>query len=724
MAYISNNNILAAYKKLSQMHPDPNAQGATQKISAIRHFIALDCFYKLYSRDCNTREKHDRDEFARLVGLVSDVCSDLYTTNFYYPLRPHTGDYCVGSNFYSAGQVKVSLAAPTTRFDYPKRTGLEPLMRIQNGILIRDTLLYPNFIDYIVSAEYAVALIIWIIRKIPIDQNGNNLYENIYKALVKIFTSEFLQVLFPDPKIFEQELNKCDIIFYNTINSINESDIRNLFNKEDMVDKENFILTEPLQLICYGAPGTGKSHHIDEMIDDENTIRTTFHPDTDYATFVGAYKPTMEPMPIHAIVGMDVKHARGENGEKAFEQKIIYKYVPQAFLKAYVAAWSNLEKPFYLVIEEINRGNCAQIFGDLFQLLDRNNTGCSSYPIHADEDIQRFLSSDTKGFASLSEEQKDAIRNFKLHKDNGKIIPIGEELLNGTKLLLSPNLHIWATMNTSDQSLFPIDSAFKRRWNWKYIPIDYNKESWTFAIGNQRYSWGDFLQKINPEIYSLTESADKQMGYYFVKADPQTSVISEDIFLNKVLFYLWTDVFKDYDISSDLFKNKEQNRPFRFSDFFEKDGMALENFIEGLGLVPIDEEETDTEDFLPDDNDDSSSRDMSKYSINGEGVYNNRQTVFRALELYIQNHPNLSDEEIIGNWQDLNSGHKNFMEIENVFNARTANNPSQKRRSGYVQRPNGSKIYIKNQWGGAVFDGFVHSFNQKDWGITIVKIKE
>lgn len=369
----------------------------------------------------------------------------------------------------------------------------------------------------------------------------------------------------------------------------------------------------PLQLICYGAPGTGKSHFIDEKIDDGNAIRTTFHPDTDYASFVGAYKPTMEPMPIHAIVGMDAKHARGENGEKAYEQKIIYKYVPQAFLKAYVAAWSNLEKPFYLVIEEINRGNCAQIFGDLFQLLDRNNTGCSSYPIHADEDIQRFLASDSKGFAGLDVNQKEAIRNFTLHKDNGKIISIGEDLLNGTKLLLPPNLHIWATMNTSDQSLFPIDSAFKRRWNWKYIPIDYNKENWTFEIGSHRYSWGDFLRKINPEIYALTESADKQMGYYFAKADPQNGVISEDVFVNKVLFYLWTDVFKDYDISGDLFRNKEQNRPFRFSDFFE-DNHALETFIQGIGLEP---EAKSQEPTLPQEYGNNNMED--KYILDGTG---------------------------------------------------------------------------------------------------------
>ncbi|WP_289692898.1 AAA family ATPase, partial [uncultured Duncaniella sp.] len=232
-------------------------------------------------------------------------------------------------------------------------------------------------------------------------------------------------------------------------------------------------LNEPLQIIYYGAPGTGKSFTIDDKTDDENSVRTTFHPDSDYASFVGAYKPTMEYDDIHYVNSDGV--VRYTNPDKnregrvhpGTEKKIVYKYVPQAFLKAYVAAWSNLDTPYFLIIEEINRGNCAQIFGDLFQLLDRNNAGSSSYAIHADEDITQFLSGDNKGFASLSDEQKDAIRAFELHKDNGKTQAVGQNILDGKLLLLPPNLYIWATMNTSDQSLFPIDSAFKRRWNWK-----------------------------------------------------------------------------------------------------------------------------------------------------------------------------------------------------------------------------------------------------------------
>ena len=129
-----------------------------------------------------------------------------------------------------------------------------------------------------------------------------------------------------------------------------------------------------LQQIFYGAPGTGKSHEIKEMTEGKAVVRVTFHPDSDYSTFVGCYKPNMKENVI------------SKNGVETKEEQIVYRFVPQAFTKAYTAAW-NTEKEVYLVIEEINRGNCAQIFGDLFQLLDRGNDGRSEYPIDADSDL-------------------------------------------------------------------------------------------------------------------------------------------------------------------------------------------------------------------------------------------------------------------------------------------------------------------------------------------------
>lgn len=247
---------------------------------------------------------------------------------------------------------------------------------------------------------------------------------------------------------------------------------------------------EFLQQIYYGAPGTGKSYEINEMTKGKSVIRTTFHPDSDYSTFVGAYKPTMKESYIT------------KDGVTTKEEKIIYTFCPQAFTNAYVEAW-NTEEEVYLVIEEINRGNCAQIFGDLFQLLDRKN-GVSEYPVEADADLQNYL-------------------NKALAKTTRMDIPA--DVKSGEKLMLPSNLYIWATMNTSDQSLFPIDSAFKRRWEWKYIKIkegkdeNGNKLDWKVDVkideAGNLLSWWDFIQKINEIIASMTSSADKQLGYFF-----------------------------------------------------------------------------------------------------------------------------------------------------------------------------------------------------------------
>lgn len=480
---------------------------------------------------------------------------------------------------------------------------------------------------------------------------------------------------------------------------------------------------QPLQVIYYGAPGTGKSFTIDDMTDDKNSVRTTFHPDSDYASFVGAYKPTMEDVPISATYqtkeGSYGEYLTKTEKHPGTERKIVYKYVPQAFLKAYVAAWSNLDTPYFLIIEEINRGNCAQIFGDLFQLLDRNNAGSSSYAIHADEDITQFLSSDSKGFASLSDEQKDAIRAFELHKDNGKTQAVGQDILNGELLLLPPNLYIWATMNTSDQSLFPIDSAFKRRWNWKYMPIEYHpidKKTqqpidWNFQIGDNIYSWGQFLSKINPEIYTLTESSDKQMGYFFAKADNTTGIISEEVFLNKVLFYLWTDVFKDFDVSSELFKNKKANRSFRFTDFFE-DPEALGNFIDNFNLDVVEDLE-----HVGEIQNEKGEWVQPTFMVDGEKISSMIDTVLTVLKKYFEKYPDISTEEAIQVWNSFGLP-KHALETEQVFAERT--DMSKNRASKVFNTADGRKFYVSAQLRKQHMDKLISKAN--DWDIHITRL--
>lgn len=500
---------------------------------------------------------------------------------------------------------------------------------------------------------------------------------------------------------------------------------------ENMVNAHS---KQPLQQIFYGAPGTGKSFAIDNLTNDENTVRTTFHPDSDYASFVGAYKPTMEDVPINSIYGESVQYATGKNGHPGTEKKIVYKYVPQAFLKAYVAAWSDLDNPHYLVIEEINRGNCAQIFGDLFQLLDRNSQGSSSYAIHADDDIRQFLSTDSKGFANLSEEQKQAIADFVLIKDNGKRSEIGSKILSGELLLLPPNLCIWATMNTSDQSLFPIDSAFKRRWNWHYVPIEYDKKDWLLHIGDNYYRWGDFLKAINPIISELTESADKQIGYFFAKPDEkhgettENNTISEDVFINKVLFYLWTDVLKDFDAGKEPFLNPDTKRAYEFSDFFDSEHDYLEQLVGKLGLeaVAIDF------DSIPDDDSDedettsadATQRDHSRYSINGEGKYNKRQTVLRALRKYVEANPSMTSEEVIENWKKVNPEIPYFILSAPEYDTRIKEYPAQRNRYWSVKTGTDEKVYITNQWGAGRIAEFINLINNSNFGLHIEKVTE
>lgn len=503
----------------------------------------------------------------------------------------------------------------------------------------------------------------------------------------------------------------------NAINKLNA--VANSFIPHSNSKIVKSPLDEPLQVIYYGAPGTGKSFTIDDKTDDKNSVRTTFHPDSDYASFVGAYKPTMENVPINSIYGESVQFATGKNGHPGTEKKIVYKYVPQAFLKAYVAAWSNLDTPYFLIIEEINRGNCAQIFGDLFQLLDRNNAGSSSYAIHADEDITQFLSSDSKGFASLSDEQKDAIRAFELHKDNGKTQAVGQDILNGKLLLLPPNLYIWATMNTSDQSLFPIDSAFKRRWNWKYMPIEYHpidKKTqqpidWNFQIGDNIYSWGQFLSKINPEIYTLTESSDKQMGYFFAKADNTTGIISEEVFLNKVLFYLWTDVFKDFDVSSELFKNKKANRSFRFTDFFE-DPEALGNFIDNFNLDVVEDLE-----HVGEIQNEKGEWVQPTFMVDGEKISSMIDTVLTVLKKYFEKYPDISTEEAIQVWNSFGLP-KHALETEQVFAERT--DMSKNRASKVFNTADGRKFYVSAQLRKQHMDKLISKAN--DWDIHITRL--
>ena len=463
------------------------------------------------------------------------------------------------------------------------------------------------------------------------------------------------------------------------------------------------------QIIYYGAPGTGKSHRIKtqlEGVPKENIFRTTFHPDSDYSTFVGAYKPTKGKRPLYGLNGGLT--VRLNDGEEDLDEDIItYKFIPQTFLNAYMQAYRKPNENVYLIIEEINRGNCAQIFGDLFQLLDRDENGKSEYTIKADADLKAFLEDE------LGEEDKEGIKD-------------GE-------LCLPSNLYIYATMNTSDQSLFPIDSAFKRRWDWEYEPIKYKNTDWIIDIGSLKYRWNDFQKEVNARILKDTGSEDKMLGDYFV--NPPTKVISYNLFRNKILFYLWNDVCKDGD--ADIFPTDED---FSFSKLYDEDSKRLiVSMMDKLGLTPIDgsdmEGEEDENEVFEDEGVDGNNPSSVRYAINGEETDENGKAwgkgalVKRAVEIYCNSHKQDTANQIRDVWMSANFVIPHIVETDEDREQRinSSNDSNAERRSKEIKLPNGESLHVSTQVGDGQhrkgFSDFISKIKSRpEWGINIQEL--
>ena len=482
-------------------------------------------------------------------------------------------------------------------------------------------------------------------------------------------------------------------------------------------------LKNALQQIFYGAPGTGKSHTIKEQTRGEDVVRTTFHPDSDYSTFVGAYKPTTKTVPVTTVIGTKAVPVEGADGKPMTEDKIVYEFVSQAFLQAYIEAWQKFNqlgageeaKKEYLIIEEINRGNCAQIFGDLFQLLDRGAHGFSEYPIKADADMQKQLH---KAFAGVTIPQEDEINK---HFDEEDIV---SQVLNGEVLLLPSNLYIWATMNTSDQSLFPIDSAFKRRWDWNYVPISDAGERWAIDVNGAKYDWWLFLVAINSRIYDATYSEDKKLGYFFCKAE--NGVISAEKFVSKVVFYLWNDVFKDCEFVDAIF-NDEDGGKLSFDKFYTseaKNSKVVEEkvalFLKNLGVEDVSTEIMSKNDTINTD---------SVIRVNGKEVKKINAIPYTIIEEYVNQHRDMTAQEVIDIWEPFKKYSMrswvvaNKEELDNM-DARYANysykidcsdgNSLWVNKDGWMHRPANPSLRD-------TINEFIHAVNEADLGITITE---
>lgn len=325
--------------------------------------------------------------------------------------------------------------------------------------------------------------------------------------------------------------------------------------------KTGYRTEYPRNRILFGAPGTGKSFTLNR--EKESLLagggeyeRVTFHPDYSYANFVGTYKPVP---------------SKDSNGNDT----ITYSYVPGPFMRTYVKALRNSRtdtpKPFLLLIEEINRANVAAVFGDVFQLLDRGDDEVSVYPIQASEDIKKYLAGELGGVPD-----------------------------DYSEIRIPDNMFIWATMNSADQGVFPMDTAFKRRWDFTYLGIDDSEDSIVgkkIIIGQGEYrrivEWNELRKAINAELLSYKVNEDKLMGPFFISKnnlpedDNRDPAVFTRIFKNKVIMYLFDDAAKQKRAT--LFggcNEKARNQYSKICSEFDTKGVYI--FCEGISSRFID----------------------------------------------------------------------------------------------------------------------------------------
>lgn len=509
----------------------------------------------------------------------------------------------------------------------------------------------------------------------------------------------------------------------------------------------------PIQRIYYGAPGTGKSHKAKEVTSGKKVFRTTFHPDTDYASFVGCYKPCVNNQSV-------VRDSNGKVVAGEFDKKIEYSYTPQIFVKAYCEAWKSyidscnsvpstttsaatsetqntnitqdttskaVGKPVCenvcLLIEELNRGNCAQIFGDLFQLLDRTPNGFSEYSILADSDLSKYIKEDSELKNTLKEYYEIIQENSDITDEGLPLIPNWDSAnpdKNEVRICLPPNLSIICTMNTSDQSLFPMDSAFKRRWEWEHVPIDYDSTKSEFVIvvdDEHQYNWLEFLYSINTVISEVTNSEDKQLGNFFVKGD-ENNEVSLDLFVSKVMHYLWNDVCKDNPKARKKIFTTTINgnsKEFSFNQIFSKDrNNYIIGFMESLKVPTVISEPDNTGVSEPD----TTTKKFTKYSVNGVGAFSRQSVAWEAVKEYSKinnlNPANTSDvNKLFSEWDSFN--------VKKMTSAYPLISKTQNSRSKKIPE---FEIYINNRdWFIDNFTQFMNDVNNKpSLGIKIATV--
>lgn len=524
MVYLSKSSVLSAYCKLSLLSENPITQGATQKVSALRYFIALDMFYKTNGTNCDTKNNSDKELFSECVGNFVSVNSEKYTSNFYYPLTNSDKDYNCGSNFYSVNVIKESITNPNRIFDFPRR-GKMPLIKIQNGTLIHDVSLYHNLNSYLGdSGEMKAALVIWLLRNNPIKDETSS---GIKDALGVIITNPLYQILTD----FEEELLEQYLSFSESVSYINDMDIKqsvnpinNKFtiNTPHIKSYKKYLLalrTKPFLLLA-GISGTGKSRIVREF---------AFKSCPKYLQDKDGTTPGNYCM-------IEVKPNWHDSTELlGYYSNLSKEYQFKKFVKFLVKAKMYPDVPFFVCLDEMNLAPVEQYFAEVLSILETRKHPRNPETKEVDmKTIKTEVIVEAKYFQQLgkmsifkNKETGDPLKQkltdrdiymklYGINKEND----INEEVGNKTELTtlgltLPGNVLIIGTVNMDDTthqfSRKVIDRAmtiemnggnlsamFGGSKNLEYLEDEAEQQKWQNAF-TQRYISADEVLEAHPQ---------------------------------------------------------------------------------------------------------------------------------------------------------------------------------------------------------------------------------
>lgn len=507
---------LAAFAKLAAIAPEDTedtGKMARERVSALRHFFAA---VELLLADgkpainLSPQESQERKRFCVAVGNVVRLDGAYgYTNNFKAEIR-RAPDYKTGNNFLTT-VLKTDKA-------YPGRPA--PLLQVKNYNLSLHSVWSDNIYSFGEFNAYRVSLVIWLARfEVFEDADGvssSALALKIQAAFVKRY-GDIADTFLKSSDEIKNLLDDCAVL---PLLTAAQADYYSLLDNKPPAKASNSIGEN---IIFYGAPGTGKSYQLKKY---EPAIRTVFHRDYQNTDFVGSYRPYVD------------------NG------KITYAFVPGPFIRSIINAINNPDQHHYLIIEEINRADAGSVFGEAFQLLDRDVSGRSEYEIDTEPALHNFLESE---FATAGWQNK---------------------------LYIPSNLSIFATMNSADQGVQPMDSAFKRRWKFEYLPIQFDKVAAADVRREKRipyagntYSWCDFAESINRVLIRSGVNEDRLLGPFFLSNSDFSSGAMYNTISNKVFIYLWDDVLRHG--SRNIVFDDEKYPSFNHINFAYQDDEAV-----------------------------------------------------------------------------------------------------------------------------------------------------